>query len=96
MLNLTSSEVRVLRVWAERGEESPFPQEMALVRRIKKNIANRNMDFTAKELAVVLHWADKETRGHHGMDRYLLEQEDLLLNKIENYLDEMDDRSVVP
>ena len=86
MLNLTPSEIRVLHIWAEKGETSPFPQEMALLARIKKNISNREMKLTARELEIILHWAELETRGHHGMDRFLLEQEALLINKIESYL----------
>ena len=93
MLNLTPSEVRVLSIWAERGESSPFPQEVALFKRVKNNISLRDMSLSAKELEVVLHWADQETKGHHGTDRYLLEQEELLLNKIETYLKDSDKRS---
>ena len=93
MLNLTASEVRVISIWAEKGESSPFPQEMALYKRVKKNISHREMSLSAKELKVVLHWADKETRGHHGTDRYLLEQEELLLNKIEDHLNDSEKRS---
>lgn len=93
MLSLTASEVKVLSIWAEKGASSPFPQEIALYNRVKNNIALREMSLSAKELEVVLHWADQETLGHHGTNRYLLEQEESLLNKIENYLNESDKRS---
>ena len=96
MLNLTASEVRVISIWAEKGESSPFPQEMALYKRVKKNISHREMNLSAKELKVVLHWADKETRGHHGTDRYLLEQEEQLLNKIEDHLNDSEKHSFSP
>ncbi len=96
MLNLTPSEIRVLHIWAEKGETSPFPQEMALIGRIKKNISNREMKLTAKELEIILHWAELETKGHHGMDRFLLEQEELLINKIESYLSERGDNFFAP
>ena len=96
MLNLSSSEVRVIRAWSERGEASPFPQEMALIKRLKGNISNREMKLTAKELEVVLHWADLDTKGHHSGDRYLLELEASLIDKIESYLSEMDDQPYAP
>ena len=47
MLNISASEIRVIRVWAEKGESSPFPQEMALLGRIKQNVANQDMKLTA-------------------------------------------------
>jgi hypothetical protein len=96
MLNLTLSEIRVIRIWAEKGETSPFPQEMALFGRIKNNISNREMKLTARELEIILHWAELETKGHHGMDQFLLEQEELLINKIESYLSERGDNFFSP
>ncbi len=96
MLNLTPSEIRVLHIWAEKGETSPFPQEMALLGRIKKNISNREMKLTARELEIILHWVDLETKGHRGMDQFLLEQEELLINKIESYLNERGDNFFTP
>ena len=44
--------------------------------------------MNTKELEVVLHWAEMETKGHHGMDQYLLQLEEMLLNKIEQYLND--------
>lgn len=96
MLNLTPSEIRVIRIWAEKGEKSPFPQEMALLGRIKNNISKREMKLTARELEIILHWAELETKGHHGMDQFLLEQEELLINKIESYLSERGDNFFAP
>lgn len=96
MLNLTSSEMRVIRVWADRGELSPFPQEIALLDRIKHNTSNREMKLTARELEIILHWAEQETKGHHGVDRYLLEQEELLITKIEAYLNERGENFFAP
>lgn len=96
MLNLTLSEIRVIRIWAEKGETSPFPQETALFGRIKNNISNREMKLTARELEIILHWAELETKGHHGMDQFLLEQEELLINKIESYLSERGDNFFSP
>ena len=96
MLNITSLEMRVIRVWAEKGESSPFPQEMALLGRIKSNVSNREMKLTARELEIILHWAELETKGHHGADRYLLEQEELLINKIESYLNERGENFFAP
>jgi hypothetical protein len=96
MLALSSTEIRVIRVWAERGQSSPFPQEAALFGRIKNNSSNQEMKLTVRELEIVLHWAELETKGHHGMDQYLLEQEELLINKIESYLNERGDNFFAP
>ena len=96
MLNLTSSEIRVIRVWAEKGEASPFPQEMALIGRLKSNSLNREMKLTARELEIILHWAELDTKGHHGTDQYLLEQEELLIGKIESYLNERGENLFAP
>jgi hypothetical protein len=96
MLTFSSSEIRVIRVWSERGESSPFPQEMALLARIKNNPSNQEMKLTARELEIVLHWAELETKGHHGPDQYLLEQEELLINKIESYLNERGENFFAP
>jgi len=96
MLTFSSSEIRVIRVWAERGESSPFPQEIALLGRIRNNSSNRQMKLTARELEIILHWAELETKGHHGMDQYLLEQEELLINKIESYLNERGENFFAP
>ncbi len=96
MLNISSSELRVIHVWAEKGESSPFPQEIALLTRLKRNVSNRDMKMNAKELEVVLHWAEMETKGHHGMDQYLLQQEELLINKIEQYFNKTSDSAFGP
>lgn len=96
MLNLTSSELRVIRIWAEQGEASPFPQEKTLLGRIKSNMSNQEMKLTARELEIILHWAELETKGHHGGDRYLLEQEELLINKIESFLNERGENFFAP
>ena len=96
MLNLTSTEIRVIRVWAEKGASSPFPQETALISRLKNNISNRDMKLSARELEIVLHWAELDTKGHHGTERFLLEQEELLINKIESYLHERGDNFFSP
>jgi hypothetical protein len=96
MLSLTPSEIRVIRVWAEKGASSPFPQEMTLIGRLKNNVSNREMKLTARELEIILHWADLETKGHHGTEQFLLEQEELLINKIESYLNERGDNFFTP
>ena len=96
MLNLTPSDIRVIRVWAEKGEASPFPQEKALLRRVKSNLSSREMKLTARELEIILHWAELETKGHHGTNQYLLEQEEMLINKIESYLNERGENFFAP
>ena len=90
MLTLTPNEVRVLHVWAEKGVNSPFGQEATLAKRIMSVTANREMKFSVKELNIILHWAELETKGHHGMDQFLLEPEHKLLGKIESYLEDME------
>ena len=87
MLTLTPTEVRVLRVWAESGEKSPFPRESALAQRIREAGGHHPLKFNAKELEIILHWSEKTTRGHHGMDQFLLDQEEKLLLKIEAFLE---------
>ena len=86
MLTLNSIEVKIVKAWAENAESSPFPQERAVISRLKKNAANRSMTFSARELDIILHWAEQETKGHYGTEQYLLELEALLLEKIENFL----------
>ena len=82
MLTLSPTEIRVLRVWAESGERSPFPKEAALARRIKEHSSHHALKLNARELEIVIHWAERETRGHHGFDQFLLEQEEKLLMKM--------------
>ncbi len=86
MLNLNAIEVKILRVWSEQAESSPFPQEQAILRRVKQNPANLGLTFSRKELEVILHWAEEETRGHRGLEQYLLELESALIEKIKQYL----------
>jgi hypothetical protein len=88
MLTLTPTEIRVLRVWSESGERSPFPKEATLARRIKESGSQQVLKFSTRELEIILHWAEIETRGHHGLDQFLLDQEEKLLLKIETYLAE--------
>ena len=85
MLSLSASEIRIIRVWSEKGESSPFSQERALYTKIKNNVSES-----------ILHWAELETRGHHGTDQYLLELEELLINKIESYLNERGEKFFTP
>ena len=88
MLNLNAEEIKIIRHWSEKAETSPFPQEVALINRLRRNPVYRGMVFTYKELQVILHWADQETMGHYGTERYLLELEHKLLAKIENFLND--------
>jgi hypothetical protein len=86
MLKLNSRDIEIIRHWAEKAEASPFPQEKALLQRIRRDTQNRDMLFSQKELRIILHWADQETRGHFGTEQFLLEQEHLLLQKIESFM----------
>jgi hypothetical protein len=79
-------EIKVVNNWAENGESSPFPQEIALIRRLKNSYTNLSMAFTPKELEVMLLWAEKETRARRGTERYLLDAESALIDKIEKFL----------
>jgi hypothetical protein len=86
MLHLTSSEIRIVNGWAENGQTSPFPQEVALIRRLKNSYIDHSMAFTPKELEVILLWAEKETRSRRGTERYMLDFESELIGKIEKFL----------
>ncbi len=88
MLTLNSTEVKIVRAWAEKAESSPFPQEQSVVRRLKQNTANLSMMFSRKELEVVFYWAEKETSGPYGTEQYMLEMESALFEKIEGYLNQ--------
>jgi hypothetical protein len=88
VLTLTPTEVRVLRVWAESGEKSPFPKESTLAKHIRESSSYHELKFNVKELEIILHWSEMISRGHHGTDQFLLDQEEKLLTKIEAYLEE--------
>ena len=80
MLTFTSSEIRVIRVWAEKGESSPFAQEIALLTRIKKNSSSQEMKLTTRELEIILHWAELERQieeNHKSTEH---------LHKVEEYV----------
>lgn len=49
MLTLSSTEIRIVKAWAEEAEGSPFPQEMNVLYRLKKNVSNRSMTFSHKD-----------------------------------------------
>jgi hypothetical protein len=87
MLNFTGSEMDIVRVWAENSEGSPFPQEINLLNRMKKYPRGNTFTAMKKEVEIIYHWAEKETAGHYGTEKYLLENEAMLLEKIEDYLD---------
>ena len=86
MLTLSSTEIRIVKAWAEKAETSPFPQEITVVNRLKKNPSNRSMMFSEKDLNIIYHWAEQDTRGRYGGEQYLLELEAELIRKIELYL----------
>ena len=88
MLNLTETEVRIVKAWAEKAETSPFPQEHAVFNRLKRNVSARSMMFSKKELQVILHWAEQETKAYSVGESFLLEHEAELIAKIESYLNE--------
>lgn len=87
MLNFTGLEMDIIRVWAERGEGSPFPQEINLLNRMKKYPKSSPFTAMKKEVEIIHFWAEKETGGHYGTEKYLLENEAKLLEKIEEYLE---------
>jgi len=87
MLNFTGLEMDIIRVWAESGEGSPFPQEINLLNRMKKYPKGSPFTAMPKEVEIIYHWAEKETAGHYGTEKYLLEHEANLMEKLEEYLD---------
>ena len=88
MLNLSAGEVRIVKAWSEKAETSPFPQEAAVISRLKKNFSARPMMFSKKEVEVILHWAEQDTRGHSIGERYLLEHEAECIEKLEKFVNE--------
>lgn len=86
MLNFTGIEMDIVHVWAERGEGSPFPQEINLLNRMKKYPKGSSFTAMKKEVEIIHHWAEQDTAGHYGTEKYLLENEAILLEKIEEYL----------
>jgi hypothetical protein len=88
MLTLTETEVRTVKAWSEKAETSPFPQEHTVVNRLKKNVSSRSMMFSRKELEVILHWAEQETKAYSAGESFLLEHEAELITKIETYLND--------
>jgi len=86
MLHLTSAEIKIVNGWAENSQSSAFPQEIALIRRLKNCYVNYSMSFSPKELEVMLHWAEKETRARRGTEKYLLAYEAELIGKIQKFL----------
>ena len=93
MLSLLSSEVKTVKVWSEKGESSPFPQETAVLKRLKANASDRPMMFSSKELRVILHWAEQEIKRHRGGEQYILEHEEKLIKKIEAFIADQDEKS---
>ena len=86
MLHLTSAEIKIVNGWAENGQSSPFPQELALIRRLKNCYVNYSMSFTPKELEVMLQWAEKVARSRRGTEKFLPAFESALRGKIEKFL----------
>ena len=88
MVTLSSTEIRIVKAWAEEAESSPFPQEVTVFNRLRKNASNRSMTFSFKELSIISHWAEQDTKGRFGGEQYLLELEAELIKKIETYLND--------
>jgi hypothetical protein len=87
MLNFTAIEMDIIHIWAENGRGSPFPQEISLLNRMNKYPKGSAFTAMKKEVEIIYHWAEKETAGHYGTEKYLLENEAKLLEKIEGYLE---------
>jgi len=86
MLTFANHEIKIIKGWSEKAEGSPFPQEINLLIRLSRAQFARTLTLTKIEVDIVKHWADQETKGHFGTEKYLLEPEFKLLEKIENYL----------
>ncbi len=86
MLTFNNIEMDIIRVWAEQGAGSPFPQEINVLNRMKRYPTGSSFTAMKKEVEIILHWAEQETKGHYGTEKYLLENEAKLLEKIEEYL----------
>ena len=78
--------MNIIYVWSESAKDSPFPQEINLLNRMNKYPKGSPFTAMKKEVEIIYHWAEKETVGHYGTEKYLLENEAKLLEKIEEYL----------
>ena len=88
MLTFQSHEVKIIKGWSEKAQGSPFPQEINLLNKLSRIPAFYSLTLTKYEVEVVQYWAEQDTTGHRGTEKYLLEPEFLLLQKIEKYLNE--------
>jgi hypothetical protein len=89
MLTLTARELEIILIWAEAAKDSPFPQEIRLYRRIATS-AGRPLRITRPEAEMIVYWAEQDTRGRRGGAWYLLENEQKLIDKIQNFLSDCD------
>lgn len=87
MLTFQSHEIKIIKGWAEQAAGSPFPQEINLLNRLNRAGFAPSITLTRAEVEIVQHWAEKDTSGHHGSQKFLLEPEYQLLERIEQYLE---------
>ncbi|MGD9900874.1 MAG: hypothetical protein AB7T22_17245 [Calditrichaceae bacterium] len=90
MLRLLPSEVDIVRGWSENALKKhgiPMPQEEALLKRIDRPVARTGMAFGRVELEIVLDLAEQNIRSHYGPTQFILEPEELLIKKIEDFLE---------
>ena len=90
MIELTSSEIEIVLIWASKAKDSPFPPEQRLYHKIE-NARGRVLKLHCTDAETIVYWAGRETSGHRGGAWYLLEIEQKLMTKLENFLRDCDD-----
>ncbi len=89
MLRLLPSELNIISGWAESALHRhgiPLPEEDELLKKIKKGGGFTPLAFEEYELEVILIWADESQRSHFSPGTFVLEPEQKLIDKINQYL----------
>ncbi|MGD9899724.1 MAG: hypothetical protein AB7T22_11430 [Calditrichaceae bacterium] len=89
MFRLLPSEVDIVRGWSENALKKhgiPMPQEDALLKKISRPAGGTGLILGRAELELILDWAEENIRSHYGPTKFILEPEELLLKKIDDFL----------
>ena len=89
MLRILPSELSIISGWAEDALHRhgiPLPEEEELLTKIKRGSGFTPLGFEVYELEVILIWADESQRGHFSPGSFILEPEQKLIDKINQYI----------
>lgn len=89
MFRLLPSEADIVRGWSENALKKhgiPMPREAALLKKNDRPAPGAGPALGREELELILDWAEQNIRSHYGPTRFILEPEQLLLEKIEDFL----------